>query len=140
MQYVQYHWQIQALLWIFGLLMAPRVAKRSTYIPEVLLDARYALVIRRGLLQSERPCPSTFLARRAAWDTHIDLWNNGTIYPVDSIIKKPPPFRILGTCLEFICHGELGLYGYACRLEVGPQRPPIWRELEMQCRHLQEEV
>ena len=120
--------------------MAARRAPSASYVPQVALDACYAPIIRRGSLRSERPCPSTFPARRAAGDTNIDLWTDGSIYPVDPDSGKPPPFRTLKECLQFICHGELGLHGYTCRLELGPQGGPHRSVLEMRCRLLQEEV
>jgi hypothetical protein len=40
---------------------------------------------------------------------------------------KPPLFRTLKECLQFICHGELGTYGYTCTLELSPQGGPTWR-------------
>ena len=120
--------------------MAARMVVCSRYIPQVSLDARYAPLVRQGSLRSEQPCPSTFPARRAAGDTNIDLWTDGSIYPVDPGTWRPPPFKTLRDCLEFICHGERGLYGYARRLEVGDGGGPTRRELEMQCRHFEEEL
>ena len=120
--------------------MAARGVEPSSYRVGILLDARYAPIIRRGSLRSEQPCPSTFPGRRAAGDTSIDLWVDGSIYPVDPGTERPPPFRTLRDCLEFICHGEQGLYGYARRLGLVDGGGPTQREMEMQCRHLEEEL
>lgn len=120
--------------------MVARVAEPSSYRPSLSLDARYAPLVRRGSLRSEQPCPSTFPGRRAAGDTNIDLWIDGSIYPVDPGTRRPHPFKTLRDCLEFICHREQGLYGYARRLGLVDRGGPTRREMEMQCRHLEEEL
>ena len=43
--------------------------------------------------------------------TNIDLWVDGAIYPKDPATRVPPPFKHKKNCLQFVCHGRIGLLG-----------------------------
>jgi hypothetical protein len=94
--------------------MAARECVRSErkYEPHVLLDVAYAPLIKKDVgfhLQcsiSEFPCKCLL-----GWK-NIDLWIDGTVYPVNPITGVCPRFRNLKGLLEFVCHGEDGLLGY----------------------------
>ena len=46
----------------------------------------------------------------------IDLWTNGTLYPLDPIFGAPPPFRNIAMFVRFLGDGHNGLLGYCRRL------------------------
>ena len=60
----------------------------------------------------EQPSRSTFPAKRRVGDTNIDLWLDGSIYPLDHRTRKRPKFDSLKGLLEFVGDGENGLFGY----------------------------
>lgn len=84
----------------------------NTYVPSVRLASIYALVLKRGHLLDERSSCAGFAARRANGEKNIDLWVDGSLYPVDLATSLHPCFRTLKEYLEFLCHGEGGMLGY----------------------------
>ena len=60
-----------------------------------------------------------FPIKHKARDTNIDLWLDGSIYPMDPSIGMPPPFKTLKAFLEFVCHEQANLLGYVKKL-AGP--------------------
>ena len=91
-----------------------------TYVPSVVLDSKCASVFKRGgrILEGKNP-KTCFPIKRKARDTNIDLWLDGSIYPMDPSIGMPPPFKTLKAFLEFVCHEQANLLGYVKKL-VGP--------------------
>ena len=90
------------------------------YVPSVVLDSKYAPVFKRGSRIGEGQNPRTcFPIKRKAGDTNIDLWLDGSIYPIDPSTSMPPPFRLLKAFLEFVCHGQAGILWYVEKL-AGP--------------------
>lgn len=88
----------------------------NTYIPSVRLLSRYAPVIKRGVLIDDQCSRAGFATRRANGETHIDLWVDGGLYPVDPTTNLHPCFSTLKEYLEFLCHGEQGMLGHTKRL------------------------
>jgi len=88
----------------------------NTYTLAVKLTSSYAPVMKRGTLLHEQVSRLTFAARRVAGETHIDLWVDGGLYPVDPATNSPPSFRTTKEYLEFLCHGEQGMLGYIKRI------------------------
>lgn len=48
----------------------------------------------------------------------IDLWTDGSIYPIDPITNAPPNFCNVTTFLRFLGDGANGLLGYCRRLYI----------------------
>lgn len=88
----------------------------NTYVPSVRLASIYAPVIKRGRIIDERSSRAGFAARRSNGDKNIDLWVDGSLYPVDPATSLHPCFSTLKEYLEFLCHGEGGMLGYTKRL------------------------
>lgn len=91
----------------------------ASYSPQVKLDSKYAPVIKRGVVLESQGSRASFPERRAAGETHIDLWVDGALYPADPATNSPPSFTTTKEYLEFLCHGEEGMLGYTKRLSVG---------------------
>ena len=89
------------------------------YIPQIKLHPRYAPLIRRGTNLDEQASRSSFPARRAGGETHIDLWVDGNLYPTDPATNSAPAFRTIKEYIEFLCNGERGMLGYIKRLSAG---------------------
>lgn len=108
----------------------------ASYSSQVKLDLKYAPVIKRGVLLERQGNRLSFPARRAAGENHIDLWVDGTLYPIDPLTNSPPCFTTTKEYLEFLCHGKEGMLGYTKRLNVGgaegngsnAARPPQYSE------------
>jgi hypothetical protein len=94
--------------------MAARDSVRSErkYEPHLLLDAEYALLIKKGVGLHLQCSISEFPYKRLLGWKNIDLWVDGTVYLVNPITGVCPWFRNLKGLLEFVCHGEDGLLGY----------------------------
>jgi hypothetical protein len=53
------------------------------HVPSVVLDSNYALVFKKGSRIMEGQNPRTcFPIKRKAYDTNINLWLDGSIYPI----------------------------------------------------------
>ena len=53
---------------------------------------------------------------------NIDLWVQGSIYPLNTLSQLPPQFLRLTSFLKYVCEGTNGLWwGYLCKLENQPQ-------------------
>lgn len=91
----------------------------TPYVPQIKLHPRFAPLIRRGQRLEDQPTPESFVERRAANETHIDLWIDGRIYPLDPATKQPPLFRTTKQYIEYCCEGENGMLGYTKRLSYG---------------------
>ena len=89
------------------------------YVPQIQLDQKYAPLIRQGKCLEGQASRASFPERRAAGETHIDLWIDGCLYPADPATKSPPCFSTTKEYLEFLCRGEGGMLGYTKRLEAG---------------------
>lgn len=90
----------------------------GSYAVQIPMDKKYAPVIRKGRIIEEQESRSSFPAWRAAAETHIDLWVDGSLYPVDPTTNSPPQFKTTKQYLEFLCHGESGMLGYTKRLKT----------------------
>jgi len=55
--------------------------------------------------------------RRELQEKHLDLWVDGSLYPIDPITEKHPPFSFVKDVLEFIGDGENGFLGYIRNVE-----------------------
>lgn len=53
---------------------------------------------------------------------NIDLWVQGSIYPLDPLTQLPPQFSGLTSFLKYVCEGTNGLWGYLCRLRNHSQQ------------------
>ena len=53
---------------------------------------------------------------------NIDLWVQGSIYPLDPLSQLPPQFSRLASFLKYFCEGTNGLWGYMCRLKNQSQQ------------------
>ncbi len=49
---------------------------------------------------------------------NIDLWVDGTLYPIDPLRKSTPPFKDVTSLLHFVGDGYGGLLGYTKSLEA----------------------
>ena len=94
----------------------------NTYIPSVRLSSRYAPVIKRGVVLDDQSSRVSFPTRRANGETHIDLWVDGGLYPMDPATNSPPRFSTTKEYLEFLCHGEQGMLGYTKYLSSAATR------------------
>ena len=94
----------------------------NTYIPSVRLSSRYAPVIKRGVVLDDQSSRASFPTRRANGETHIDLWIDGGLYPMDPATNSPPCFSTTKEYLEFLCHSEQGMLGYTKRLSSAATR------------------
>ena len=115
----------------------------TKYIPQIQLAAKYAPLIRRGKSLEVQACRSSFPEKRAAGDTHIDLWVDGRLYPDDPDTKCPPRFSTTKEYLEFLCHGESGMLGYTKHLKAlgsDSSLRPIVQSLESSVSILQSRV
>lgn len=117
------------------------------YAMQISMDKKYAPAIRKGRIIEEQASRSSFPTRRAAGETHIDLWIDGSLYPPDPATDSPPEFTTTKQYLEFLCHGESGMLGYTKRLKIagsdsdGNMRwRPIADSLQSIVRSLEERV
>lgn len=90
----------------------------GNYAVQISMDKKYTPVIRKGRIIEEQVSRSSFPTRRAAGETHIDLWVDGSLYPPDPATNSPPEFKTTKQYLEFLCHGESGMLGYTKRLKI----------------------
>ena len=88
----------------------------SPYVPQIRLHPKYAPLIRKGQKLEDQASPESFVEKRAASETHIDLWTDGRIYPIDPSTRQPPTFRTTKQYIEYLCEGESGMLGYTKRL------------------------
>jgi len=86
-----------------------------SYKVQVSIDGKYRPSILRGRLLHEQTHRLEFPSKRKASDTNLDLWLDGSIYPLDSL-GKCPKFRDVRSLLEFVGKGDKGLHGYTCNL------------------------
>lgn len=93
------------------------VYNSDTYTPSCRLPGKYRPAIVRGRLLSQQERFSDFPAKRKAGDTNIDLWVDGSVYPVNPLTKQPPAFKDLKDLLCFVGDGVGGLLGYANALD-----------------------
>lgn len=88
------------------------------YIVQIKLVDEYAPLVSRGKNLGTQAPHSSYLERREAGRTNIDLWIDGQLYPTDPSTKRPPPFSTVKEYLEFVCKGENGMLGYIKRLRT----------------------
>ena len=89
------------------------IRAQKKYEAHVLLDPEFAPIMKRGV-QLHLQCSSKeFPAKRLLGCKNIDLWIDGSLYPVDPISDISLWFRNLKGFVEFCCHGENGLLGYS---------------------------
>lgn len=87
------------------------------YKAQASISAKYAPLIQRGKFIHKQVPKSSFPERRKAGDRNIDLWLDGSLYPVDQRSGKRPKFNSLKGLLEFVGDGEDGLLGYVNSLQ-----------------------
>ena len=92
------------------------IGKGSLYTAAVVLDSKFAPIVKKGVRIDQQPSKAEFPALRDFGATNIDLWLDGNLYPTDLVMGKPPQFHIVKSYLEFLCHGEFGLLGYSRHL------------------------
>ena len=88
----------------------------SGYKISATIAQKYAPLISRSRQIEMQTSKSEFPLRREAGGTNIDLWTDGSIYPQDLVIGKPPPFRSMSVLLEYVGDGKRGLYSYVKKL------------------------
>jgi len=81
------------------------------------LNPKYRSLIIRGRLIHEQISKSTFPEKGKAGDYNLDLWLDGSIYPMDPSTGKRPRFYDVKSMLEFVGDGENGLLGYSHGLQ-----------------------
>lgn len=88
------------------------------------LDEEYApLVKRMRTSKEEQPAIQQAMElQRQMGAKNIDLWVQGSIYPLDPLSQLPPRFLELTSFLKYVCEGTNGLWGYLCRLGNQPQQ------------------
>lgn len=91
---------------------------------QTTLYRKYQFCIVRGRPIHLQPSKSSFLDRRVAGDTNLDLWLDKTIYPMNSSTRRRPNFCDVKTLLEFVEEGMQGLLGYI----LGLMNPKTARE------------
>ena len=92
------------------------------------MDKKYAPIIRKGRIIEEQANRSSFSARRAEGQTHIDLWVDGSLYLVDPATNSASEFRTTKQYLEFLCHDESGMLGYCeSSISLVQVRRPFYR-------------
>jgi hypothetical protein len=82
------------------------------YKAQASVSAKYAPLIQRGKFLHEQVSKAVFPERRSAGDTNLDLWLDGSIYPINVQTGKHPRFNSLKDLIEFVGDGESGLFGY----------------------------
>lgn len=92
------------------------IGRGSSYKAAVVLENRFAPVVKKGVRIDSQTSRLEFPALRDSGATNIDLWLDGNMYPADPVTGKPPPFQTLKSYLEFLCHGNSGLLGYCNHL------------------------
>ena len=103
--------------------------KVGSYTVQIQIDKKYAPIIRKGRIIEEQANRPSFPARRVEGQTHIDLWVDGSLYPVDRATNSAPEFRTTKQYLEFLYHGESGMLGYTKRLNCAG----VESDSNMQC-------
>ena len=66
------------------------IGKGSLYTAAVVLDSKFALVVKKGVRIDQQPSRAKFPALRDSRATNIDLWLDGNLYPIDPVTGKPP--------------------------------------------------
>jgi hypothetical protein len=74
----------------------------ASYSTQVKLNSNYALVIKRGKLLESQGSRASFPEKRAAGETHIDLWVDGALYPANPTTNSPSCFTTTKEYLEFL--------------------------------------
>lgn len=96
------------------------MTNQSTYKVQVSLHPKYAPLIQRGKNIDEQVPRSMFPEKRKAGESHLDLWLDGSIYPVDPRTGKRPKLNCLKGLLEFVGDGSDGFMGYINSLQSRP--------------------
>lgn len=78
--------------------------------------AKYAPLINRSRPIHEQTPKSQFPAICEGGATNIDLWVNGSLYPVNPTDGRRPQFQSIAELLEFVGDGKSGLLGYTTSL------------------------
>ena len=87
------------------------------YKAQASIATKYAPLVQRGKFLHQQESKSTFAEKQKAGYTNIDLWCDGSIYPIDPRSRKRPKFNSLKGLLEFVGDGEDGLFGYLKSIE-----------------------
>jgi hypothetical protein len=92
--------------------MAPGDYKVQAWIGE-----KYKPLIIRGRPLHEQTYRLIFAEKRRNCDWNIDLWLDGSLYPIDPRSGKRPRIDSPSSLLEFVGDGENDLLGYIKSLE-----------------------
>ena len=92
-------------------------AQEEVYTISTILPSHYRPVIERGKSLASQTPHSEFPAKHKRRDMKIDLWLDGSIYPINPVIQSPPSFQDMKNILCFIGDGANGLFGYVTALE-----------------------
>lgn len=78
--------------------------------------AKYAPLINRSHPIHEQTPKSQFPVIREGGATNIDLWCNGSFYPINPVDGRRPQFQNIAELLEFVGDGKSSLLGYTTSL------------------------
>jgi len=81
------------------------------------------------------------LEKQKVGTTNLDLWLNGSIYPVDTRTQRHLPFQSLPDFLEFIGDKEMGLLRYIKNLQnTSGSTSELLREKDTEIKILQARI
>jgi hypothetical protein len=87
------------------------------YKVQVSLHSQYKPLIKRGRSLDEQPSKSEFPSKRAAGESNLDLWLDGSLYPAETSTRKKPRFSDIKSLLEFVGDGHRGMLRYTNSLQ-----------------------
>lgn len=85
------------------------LSEKTAYKIQAWIVGRYKPLIIRGTQLDDQISRSSFVYRRRARETHLDLWIDGSLYPRDPSSGKRPKFQSPAQLLEYVAEGENGL-------------------------------
>jgi hypothetical protein len=88
------------------------VYNTNTYTLSCRLPGKYWPVIVRCCPLSQQEQLLDFPAKQKVGNTNINLWVDGSIYPLNPLIKEPPSFKDLKELICFIDDAVDGLFDY----------------------------
>ena len=88
------------------------------------LDEEYAPFFKRTCTSKEDQLAiqEVMDLQRQMGAKNIDLWVQGSIYPLEPLSQLPPQFLGLTSFLKYVCEGTNGLWGYMCRVKNQSQQ------------------
>jgi len=89
----------------------------NSYKLQVAIQGCYRPLIVRGRPPHEQADKTEFSSRRQFGQKNLDLWVDGSLYPMDPMTNKHPKFSSIKEVLEFLGDGDNGLLGYVRNVE-----------------------